>query len=126
MGLLHRGQAMLNRSLGTAGGVSVTYTRGATTVTILDTDGAAWVGRTAFASTQQGAARVEWGDRDYLILASALAALGEPQVGDRVAETVEGVELVFEVKTPRTGEPAWRYSDPTRTVYRVHAKRVGT
>lgn len=124
MGLLQRGQQMLNRRMGQAGGVTITYARGLTEVAILDEDGAAWVGRTAFASTQQGAARVEWGDRDYLILASALAALGEPQEGDRVTETIEGVETTFEVMTPGTGEPCWRYSDPTRTVVRLHVKRV--
>ncbi len=123
---------MLNRLVGKAAGVSITYTRGATTLTILDTDGAAWVGRTAFVSNQNGAARVEWGDRDYLILASALAGLPAAAcidetpvaIGDRITEVVEGASLTFEVMTPGTGEPAARFSDPTRTVVRLHCKQV--
>ncbi len=33
--------------------------------------------------------------------------------------------LVFEVQTPETGEPAWRYSDPENVEFRIHMKRVG-
>lgn len=120
MGLLDRGMAMLNRRLGQAAGTAVTYTRGATVVPLDD----ALVGRTAFVSNQQNAARVEWGDRDYLIPVASLVALGEPADGDRIGETVNGTALVFEVMTPSTGEPAWRYSDATRTVFRVHTKQV--
>lgn len=127
MGLLHRGTAMLNRCMGVAGGVTVTYTRAAdpgNPVTIAAESGRAWVGRTAFASNAQDKARLVWGDRDYLILASALPA--EPAEGDRIAETVSGVACVFEVLEPDTGEPAWRWADEGRTVYRLHVKEQAT
>lgn len=113
--------AYLNAALPAAFGVSVTYARGAQQVTVAD----AVVGRTVFASNQQGAARVEFGDRDYLIPVASLTALGEPAVGDRITDTVNGTVMTFEVKKPGTGEPAWRYSDPGRTTYRLHTKRVG-
>lgn len=120
MGLLDRGPAMLNRALGVAAGASVTYTRGATSLPLT-----AEVGRTVFRSAAAaGGVRLEWGDRDYVIPAAALT-LGEPAEGDRVAETVNGVACVFEVQRPDTGEPAWRFSDPTRTAYRLHVKQVG-
>jgi hypothetical protein len=63
-------------------------------------------------------------DRDYLIRAENLP-FGTPRDGDRITETVDGAELTFDVQRPFTGEPAWRWSDAQRTVYRIHCKRVG-
>lgn len=127
MGLLAGGNAMLNRHLhgdGSTGGgdaVAVEYRRGAESLALAD----AVVGRTAFVSNQQGAARVERSDRDYLIPAASLGAFGEPQVGDRITETVGGEVRVYECRPPRTGEKPARFSDPTETVWRVHCRRVG-
>lgn len=124
MSLLSRGQSWLNRTLAVAAGVSLTYTRGAQSVTLTG-----WVGRTAFAQlpgSGSGAA-VIWGDRDYLIPVSDLVLGGSavtPQRGDRISETIDGVSLTFEVLAPGT-EPAWRYSDAGRQTYRVHCKKVG-
>ncbi|MBN9521084.1 hypothetical protein J0H58_21625 [bacterium] len=112
----------LNAALPAALGGAVTYTRGAQQIPVAD----AVVGRTVFSSNQQGAARVEFGDRDYLIPVASLTALGEPTAGDRITDVVNGVELTFQVQKPGTGEPAWRYSDPGRTTYRIHTKRVGS
>lgn len=102
----------------TAAAVSVTYSRGAETITITT----AVVGRTVFASNVEGAARIEFGDRDYLIPVDDLT-FGVPAIGDRITETVDGTAKVFEVVTPDTGEPAWRYSDPQHTVWRIHVKQ---
>ena len=117
MGLLSRGQAMLNRQVKVAGGVEITYTRQGRSIPLT-----AIIGRTAFASNLDGGARVQWGDRDYLIEVADLT-FGEPKLGDRITETIDDVEVVFEVMTPSTGEPAWRYSDQTRTLWRLHVKR---
>lgn len=100
-------------------GVTVTYTRGAVTRTV-----AALEGRTVFASQMDGGPRVEFGDRDYLIEAADLTAFGDPQLGDRITETLNGVSRTWEVKTPGTGDPAWRWSDPGHTRYRVHTIQV--
>lgn len=102
-----------------AAGVSVTYTRGATSITLT-----AVVGRTVFASNAEGGPRIEFGDRDYLVAVAALT-LGTPTLGDRITETIDGAVVTFEAQTPDTGEPCWRYSDPERTTYRIHCKRVG-
>lgn len=93
----------------------VTYTRGATSITV-----SAVLGRVAYLSTADGGVRVEVGDRDYLIRTADLT-FGEPWVGDRIT-AADG--KVFEVQTPDNGEPAWRYSDPDETEYRIHVKRV--
>ena len=97
--------------------VEIEYVREGTPLSIV-----AEVGRTLFTSNLVNAARVEWGDRDYLILVADLT-FGEPVEGDRITEEINGDELTFEVVSPG-GEPAWRYSDPHRTRYRVHCKQV--
>lgn len=127
MGLLQDGQALINRTLAADAGVSVVYSRtvnGVTTSVTLT----AWVGRTLFAgSNEANGARVEWGERDYLIPVSSLMLGGiltlPARNTDRITETIGGVAVVFELMTP-TGEPVWRYSDQYRTLYRVHCKRV--
>jgi hypothetical protein len=116
--LFEKARDWLPAAVQAAAGVSVTYARGVTSLAIT-----AVVGRTAFASNQMGGPRIEWGDRDYLITVEDLT-IGEPAIGDRVTEVIDGTSIVFELVTPDTGEPAWRYSDPQRTVYRLHMKRV--
>jgi len=123
MGLLARGQAMLTRSLKDTAGQTITYTRGAESVTLT-----AWPGETLFAlSAPTGAARVAWGDADWLIEAADLVIGGQaikPLKGDRVSATINGEACAFEVATP-TGETPWRWSDHMgRTRIRAHTKRV--
>lgn len=102
-------------------GVSVTYARGAERITLT-----AVVGRVAFLSQSEGegARRVELADRDYLVVASDLT-FGVPREGDEIIEEIDGSEVRFSVSRPLNGEPSWRWSDPQRTQYRIHAKRVG-
>lgn len=111
-------RTMLSTGLKDAAGVSVVYSRGETSLSIT-----AIPGRTVFSSNQDGGARIEFGDRDYLIVASDLT-YGEPALGDRIAETIDGTSTTFEVVTPNTGEPAWRWSDPAHTRWRIHTKQV--
>lgn len=123
MSMLSRGLALLKRQLLASNGVEVVYARGATTQTL-----AAVVGRTLFAlgPLAGSGAAVVYGDRDYLIHVDDFAITGPatPKDGDRITEVIDGVSLVFEVKPPVTGEPSWRYSDPSRTRFRLHCKRV--
>lgn len=122
MSLRSRGSAALTRRMQQSDGVTVTYTRGAESVTLT-----AWVGNTLFARTldEPGASRV-WGERDYLIPVADLilgGVLTKPAKGDRITEVIDGVTLVLELQTP-TGEPAWRYSDADRQRVRIHTKKV--
>lgn len=130
MNLRSKGTAALIRRLAQSAAPvgPVVYTRLAGGDPV-DLTGTAWVGRTVFrrdpAATTDGVT-IEFGDRDYLIPVSELQQNGtpfEPARGDRVTETIDGVELVFEVVS-QTEEPAWRYSDATRAVYRVHTKQA--
>ena len=123
MGLLSRAQAWLNDTLAADAGSSLSYTRaGGATVALT-----CRAGRSQFSADDRAPKRVEWAERDYLIeVADFAAAFGssvKPSNGDRIAETINGVACVFEVKPP-SGETGWRFSDNTRTVYRVHTKRV--
>lgn len=124
--LFERAADMLNRRMKETQGVSVTYSRASTGDSVAIT---AWVGRSQDAADAEGQGlRVEYGDRDYLIEAADLVLGGaatEPAGADRITETVNGVATVFEVMPLNTGAAGWRWSDPARTVYRVHTKRVG-
>lgn len=109
----------LEAAFGVVGGVTYTPLGGAAQPGTV-----AWVGRTVFRQDQQqgNGASVVFGDRDYIVPVSELAAL--PKRGDRIAEVIGGVTLLFEVVAPGN-EPPWRYSDPARSMYRLHCKKVG-
>jgi len=89
----------------------------------IDITGKCWIGRTFYSRIQkESGASVQWGDRDYLINVSDLGI--EPRRGDRITETVGDVSTVYELHD-FFGEGSWRYSDPSKTIYRVHTKEVG-
>ena len=122
-GLIDRGQAALVRRQKQAFGRAVTYTRGAASAGVT-----AWLGRTLFSRqpTEPGGAAAVWGDRDYLVAVADLAAsgfAGLPATGDRITEVIAGTPMTFEAMVD-THEPEARYSDATRTVFRIHTKRV--
>jgi hypothetical protein len=48
-----------------------------------------------------------------------------PQRGDQVVEGTVEEGVVFEVMSPDSNSPPWRYSDPYRRTYRIHTKQVG-
>lgn len=128
--LLSKGYDLLARLDGPSAGVAITYEQwnrelgiqeGSTDITAASGD--ALVGRTVFVSNRQDGARVEFGERDYIIKASALSR--EPREGDRIVQVFDdGETLTYEVLPPSTNEPAVRWSDPQRVRYRVHVKLV--
>lgn len=126
MGLISRGMSWLARIHAERDSVTVTYLQMGTADGI---EVAAVVGSQRANSLKVGAvseATTEWAERDYLIRVEdwATAGLtGEPQRGDRITETINEVDHVFEL-FPAVGEPPWRWSDEDRTTYRVHTKRV--
>ncbi len=123
MSFITRAQAWLNDTLAAAAGVLVTYARPAAAQSVILT---AWIGRTVFKQNPQAGAtgaQIVFGERDYLIPVESLilgSVVTLPARGDRITEAGAGT---FEVQPPG-GEPPWRYSDQTRTLYRVHCKRV--
>lgn len=126
MGLLNDASAWLNGMLGKAAGLSVTYRRGAVVIELLESEGSIWIGDNGFREERNGGPKVVTGERTYLILASAISDdFGEPEEGDRITETIGGVVFVFEIAPGNNGEPAARWSDAERTVWRVNTKAVG-
>lgn len=124
MGLLSTGQATLNRVLKADAGQAVTYSRKvhATTYTVSLT--ARPAAGTAAVAAESGLAVVS-AERDWLVEAADLVLNGAattPHKGDRITDA-DGT--AWELTPVVAGEPAWRFSDPqTRTLYRVHTKRV--
>jgi hypothetical protein len=122
LSLGRRGTAARVRRQKLASGVGVTYTRLSGAVLTLT----AVPALSAFRSeTLPG--RVEIAERDYMVAVTDLAAAGAeqvPQIGDRIAETIDGTACTFEVMTPTNGEPAWRYDAQDRGFYRIHTQRV--
>jgi hypothetical protein len=128
MGLLNKAgpwlAGKLKRAATDPDATTITYVRGADRI---DLTGKAWVGRTVFSrSPQPGGATVVFGDRDYLVPVADLVLNGqplEPEKGDRVEETTGGVTRLYDVLS-LPNEPSARYSDPLRTVWRVHTKEA--
>lgn len=125
MGLLSRGQAMLDRTLGASEGVAVTYTRkvfaGTKSVALTARGGGARSG-----GLEQDALLIKESQRDWLIAVADLAFAGVPTTPRRGDRITDPGGLVWELADTDTGEDAWRYSDNTRTLYRVHTRRVAT
>ncbi|HOI57007.1 MAG TPA: hypothetical protein PLP01_17275 [Phycisphaerae bacterium] len=65
---------------------------------------------------------VDYGAREWLIAASALAAYGEPQAGDRISDAAAGEE--YEVLSPSSGMKPWRWSGVPGVTLRIHTKQV--
>lgn len=75
-------------------------------------------GRTVFRSTDANGMWTRFETRDFIVPRGLLPS--EPQVGDEV----EFLGGAYEVLSPN-GEPAWRWSDPFKTAYRIHTKHIG-
>lgn len=125
MSLFSNARDWLQDQLQAAAGVTVSYLHHDTQTTVSLSP---WVGRTVFRSDLNSGAMVQWGDRDYLVrrdeLVDTAGAELLPGVGDQLTETIDGVALTFEVQDPNPAEPAVRWSDPARSVYRLHVKWV--
>lgn len=120
--LLNRGAALLSRTLASRNAVTVTYTRGAHSVTLTGSAGSMLLRL----QDEYGGSRVERTDRDFLFAAAALVLNGvrvTPERGDVIAESAGGKDYTFTV-LPYSGEPCWRWADAGRTLIRVHTKKT--
>lgn len=64
-------------------------------------------------------------DKDFFIRPAEYLIDGvavEPERGDKIVETISGVEAVYEL-LPYGDEPIYRWADEFRTIYRIHTKR---
>lgn len=117
-------QAWLAEQLAAHVATEVTYVRGDDRVVVRAT-----IGRTLLKlSDEYGGVRMEWTDRDFLVRTSELMIAGlriSPQAGDVIEESVDGQTHAYEVLAPG-GEPPWRWADPHRQMFRIHAKHIKT
>ncbi len=76
----------------------------------------------------QGSGSMRVVSRDWLVLREDLVLDGEafePARGDRIIETIKGVDHIWEVGSPAdSDEPPFRNSDPEGVALRIHAKEV--
>lgn len=122
--LLQTGLAWLSGQLRANASQTVTYARGASSVTVQ----AVYGQKLLKLDDGRGGIRMEWVDMDFLIDANDLTFDGgvtwvTPQRGDLIAATVNGEAQTFEVR-PYGSDAPWRWSDPHQTMYRIHTKQV--
>lgn len=121
--MLAEGLGTLNEWLDDFASKEITYKRGVNSATLIATIGSSLLRQDLI----EGQAAVVRTDRDFLISVERLKLGGSaivPRDGDRVVEIVDGVARTYEVQPPFDGEPSWRYADPHRKRYRIHAKAV--
>lgn len=122
MDLLERGLDWLSLKLQTQASRTVIYRRGSASVSV-----AATLGRTRVDLQDAEGVTVRSYVRDFLIRAADLVLGGQPvipQPGDRIDEPVGQRTYQHEV-LPLAGGDCWRWSDPHRTILRIHTRQIG-
>lgn len=111
--MLSSGAAWLANQLSAGASRSVRYQRGADYGTVLAT-----VGTSRFESQGTSGVVEQWESRDFIVKAGALP-FGEPLRHDKIVETLNGIDITYEVTSPR-GVPVFHYADAFRQSIRVH------
>ena len=111
--LLASGASWLAGQLSASASRSVRYYRGTNYGAINAT-----VGTSRFESQGTSGVIEMWESRDFVIKAGTLP-FGEPLRHDKIVETVNGVDVTYEVTSPR-GVPVFHYGDAFRQTVRVH------
>jgi hypothetical protein len=111
--LLASGAAWLADQLAAGASSSVRYYRGVDFGSVLAT-----IGNSRFEAQGQSGVVETWESRDYLIKTGVLP-FGEPQRHDKIVETLNGIDITYEVTSPR-GVPVFHYGDSFRQTVRVH------
>jgi hypothetical protein len=121
--MLQAGTAWLAGKLRQHVSRQVVYERGTDSVVVQATPG-----KTEFEQTDAQGFKTVSEVRDWLIPATELVladVLTLPERGDRIRETEGDVVHVYEV-VPVGGEPPYRFTDPYRTLLRVHVREIDT
>jgi hypothetical protein len=111
--LLASGAAWLAGQLSASASRSVRYSRGADYGTV-----SATIGTSRFESQGTSGVVEQWESRDFVIKAGTLP-FGEPLRHDKIVDTINGVDITYEVTSPR-GVPVFHYGDAFRQTVRVH------
>ena len=112
--MLADGAAWLAGQLRASAGRSVSVSDGSTEVTLTAT-----IGASRFEAVSQSGVSEVWESRDFIVDPDDLAEIGDPARGWTITDTVDGTEVVYEVRTP-PGIPEWRYGDAFRETVRIH------
>ncbi len=126
MSLISQAVTLALATINTLAGVNVTYGRtGQTPIANVS----AVPGSTLSQIAADEASMLWTRTRDYLIPAASLnfgSGAVEPAEGDTITEVdpLSGHTYTFAV-LPMGAEPAWRWSDPQRSTYRIHTKLKG-
>ena len=101
-------------------GASVTYSRGATTLTISKAvEGTTRMGTLGHVGEEMVVELVDW-----MIDAAALT-MGPPQVGDTISRNISGTVYTYTVENLEMGLSHWDWSDTGRTQYRIRTRKDG-
>lgn len=123
MSMLLSGLTWLNKQRKAHLAETVTYKRGAESISI-----SATLGAMTYEVVDDHGLLVKARSSDFLIEAADLVFGGgktEPKIGDQIRVTSGDDTLVFEV-LDLGGVGVFRYSDPYGKVLRVHAKQIDT
>jgi len=112
--LLASGASWLAGQLSASASRSVRYYRGADYGMVNAT-----IGMSRFESQGTSGVLEMWESRDFVIKDGTLP-FGEPLRHDKIVETTNGVDVTYEVTSPR-GVPVFHYGDAFRQTVRVHA-----
>ena len=111
--MLASGASWLAGQLAAGASRSVRYSRGADYGTVNAT-----IGTSRFESQGTSGVVEMWESRDFIIKAGTLP-FGEPLRHDKVIETINGIDVTYEVTSPR-GVPVFHWGDAFRQTVRVH------
>jgi len=78
----------------------------------------ATIGRSQFEAQNTSGVVETWQSRDFIIRAGSLP-FGEPMRGDKIVEQIGGIDVTYEVASPRN-TAWWEYGDTFRQTVRVH------
>ena len=111
--MLASGASWLAGQLAAGASRSVRYSRGADYGTVNAT-----IGTSRFESQGTSGVIEQWESRDFIIKAGTLP-FGEPVRHDKVIDTINGIDITYEVTSPR-GVPVFHWGDAFRQTVRVH------
>jgi hypothetical protein len=111
--MLSAGATWLAGQLASGASSSVRYYRGVDYGVV-----SATIGTSRFESQGTSGVIEQWESRDFIIKAGTLP-FGEPLRHDRIVETINGVDVTYEVTSPR-GVPVFHHGDAFRQTVRVH------
>lgn len=118
--LLRSGMSWLSARLQDSASQTATYRRGE----VSNSSVLATLGQSEFPRESQEGLTTEERTQDFIVAVSQLTLEGSaitPEPGDQIEVADIGT---FEVCSPGSSSPAWRYSDPFHKLIRIHTREI--